>query len=111
MLGLALSVDAAVAGFALVVGPILLLATIWAVITTIRILFPEQPLPLDGPSRRERALRRGTSVPVHLRDILEDEARRRTRVKAAPTSAGVEEAATPVAPRRSLTEDLWLRRN
>lgn len=103
MLAVALPVGAIVTGFVMVAVPILLLAGVWAVVTSMRILFPERPLPFDPVVRRQRAASRGESVPVRLRDILEDEALRQT------AAAGDE---PPPAPRpHPFVEDLWLRRN
>lgn len=104
---LAPPVGAVVAAFFLVVVPVVLLMTVWTCVTMARILFPERPLPFDGPSRRERALRRGESRPVGLREILDDETRRRH------TAASRTRSATPVGapPHPSPADDLWLRRN
>lgn len=114
MTGLVLPVASVFMSVALLAGPILLLAAVWAAVSTLRILFPERPLPLDGPSRRERALRRGKAVPVHLRDILEDESRRRSAASPVrprtPTLAGTQRNPPP-GPRHRLSDDLWLRRN
>lgn len=106
MTALVLPVGAAVAAFVWTAVPVVLLMTVWACVTMARILFPERPLPLDAPSRRAHALRRGESRPVGLREILEDEARRR---HLATRPDGTD--APPVRPAARLADDLWLRRN
>ncbi len=105
MPALVLPVGAAVAAFVMTVVPLVLLMTVWTCVTMARILFPERSLPVDGPSRRERALRRGESRPVGLREILDDEARRRHLSSRDGHDAPLVRAAT------RLTDDLWLRRN
>ena len=67
--------------------------SVWAGITMMRILFPEQPLPFEEAALRERARQRGEARPVRLRDIIEDQARR----QAEPAPAG-EPAGTTTAP-------------
>ena len=96
---------AALAAFVLTVVPVVLLMTVWACVTVARLLFPERPLPLDGPSRRERALRRGESRPVGLREIMDDETRRRHAARTRPA------ATVDAPPRPPFADDLWLRRN
>ena len=103
-----LPLGALVTGFFLVAIPTVLIMTVWTIVTVVRILFPERPLPFDGVSRRERAAARGESVPVRLRDILEDQERRRlAQPVRAPRPDG--EPAEPEP--HPLFDDLWLRRN
>lgn len=99
-----LPTGALIAGFFLVALPIIILMAVWAGITMVRILFPEKPLPFEAAARRHRATMRGETRPVRLRDIIEDEARRR----AEPTAVGGAEAGPP---RHPFVDDLWLRRN
>ena len=102
-----LPLGALVTGFFLVAIPTVLLMTVWTVVTVARILFPERPLPFEAASRRRRAMLRGESVPVRLRDIMEDQARQ--PVPAPPAEAAVEQGELPE--RHPLFDDLWLRRN
>ena len=99
-----LPLGALIAGFFVVVVPVVILMTVWACVTMVRILFPERPLPFEAAALRQRATTRGEAVPVRLRDIIEDQSLRHT--EAAP--AGDPEA---VAPRHPFADDLWLRRN
>ncbi|WP_420456495.1 hypothetical protein [Rubrivirga sp.] len=96
-----------VAFFAVAVPAILLMA-VWAGVTAFRILFPDEPLPLDPVARRRRLAARGESVPVRLRDIMEDERAR----QATSAAERVVPRGTPPSPRtHPLFDDLWLRRN
>lgn len=99
---------ALVTGFFLVAIPTVLIMTVWTIVTVIRILFPERPLPFDGSARRQRAALRGESVPVRLRDILEDQERRR---QAQTVRAPRPDGAPPEPEPHPLFDDLWLRRN
>lgn len=60
--------------FAVVAFPALVIMAIWATVTALRILRPEQPLPLfvDPVLRRQEATASGTSVPVGFREIHDD---------------------------------------
>ena len=85
--------------------PLILMLGIWAVITAVRILYPEAPLPLD---RTSRARRRGEAAPVRLREIVAEQ-RRRPAPAFPPAVAAAE--AEPEARAAALTEALWARRN
>ncbi|MDT0631332.1 hypothetical protein RQM47_04655 [Rubrivirga sp. S365] len=102
MTAVVLPLGAIVTGFVLVALPTVLLMAVWTVVTVLRILFPERPLPFDAAARRQRARIRGESVPVRLRDILEDQARQ--PVPAPPADGDLPD-------RHPLADDLWLRRN
>lgn len=104
MTAVVLPLGAIVTGFVLVALPTALLMMVWTVVTVLRILFPERPLPFDAAARRQRATLRGESVPVRLRDILEDQARQRVPAPPAEGDGGLPE-------RHPLADDLWLRRN
>lgn len=96
-----------VAFFAVAV-PAILLMGVWAGVTAFRILFPDDPLPLDPVARRRKLTARGESVPVRLRDIMEDERARRSVI----TPQRIEPAPDASSPRtHPLFDDLWLRRN
>lgn len=99
-----LPLGALVTGFFLVAIPTVLLMTVWTVVTIARILFPEKPLPFDASARRQRATLRGESVPVRLRDILEDQARQPARTPRVEGDPALPET-------HPLFDDLWLRRN
>ena len=60
--------------FAVVALPALVMMAIWATVTALRILRPEQPLPLfaDPVARRREATEAGVAVPVGFREIRED---------------------------------------
>ena len=103
-----LPLGALVTGFFLVAIPTVLMMTVWTIVTVVRILFPERPLPFDGSMRRRRATLRGESVPVKLRDILEDQERQR---QAQPVRAPRPEGEPPEPEPHPLFDDLWLRRN
>jgi hypothetical protein len=98
--------------FFVVAIPAILLMAVWAGVTAFRILFPDEPLPMDPVSRRRRLTARGESVPVRLRDILDDQ-RARQAVGTHPTVPDeTAEADTPRGPAtHPLFADLWLRRN
>lgn len=98
---------ALVVAFFWVAVPAVLLLAVWAGMTAFRILFPERPPPFEPPPRR-RATAGGESVPVRLRDILEDQQARRS-VATRGEEAGDAPPASPAA--HPLFEDLWLRRN
>lgn len=84
--------------------PAILLMAVWAGVTAFRILFPDESLPFDPAAKRRQASGQGESVPVRLRDILEDQQARRTSVRAG--------AGGPPGPAANpLFDDLWLRRN
>lgn len=104
-----LPLGALVTGFVLVAVPVLILVAVWAVVTMCRLLFPERPLPFEPVARRRRAALRGESVPVRLRDILEDQAQRQAAAAQAADRTESEEAAAPAT--HPLFDDLWLRRN
>ncbi len=107
----ALPLGALVAGLALVAVPVLILVFVWAAVTTLRILLPERPLPFEPVERRRRATLRGESVPVRLRDILEDQARRRTAARGQADELEANESEPAASPMHPLFDDLWLRRN
>lgn len=90
----------AVAFFAVAV-PLILLVTVWAIVTVFRLLFPERPLSFPTVRRRPPAAR--GEATVRLRDIVEHQARQ----PAAPLGS-TDEAGSD---RHPLFDDLWLRRN
>ncbi|MAQ93220.1 hypothetical protein B1759_07640 [Rubrivirga sp. SAORIC476] len=100
-----------VAFFAVTIPTILLLA-VWAGVTAFRILFPDEALPMDAVSRRRRLAARGESVPVRLRDIMDDQ-RARQAVGSFPVLPGDASEPRPVdrPETNPLFADLWLRRN
>lgn len=108
-LALAPPLGAALTGFVLVAMPVLILMLVWSTVTAMRILFPEQPLPLAPDHAGERlrqSLRIGDAVPVRVRDIVAAE-----RARAAESDAARDadaEASTKLHP---FVADLWLRRN
>lgn len=85
--------------------PAILLMAVWAGVTAYQLLFHDDALPLDPTLQRRRRTAQGESVPVRLRDIIEDE-RARQAVAEAASSEG---PAGP--PSHPLFDDLWLRRN
>ncbi len=85
--------------------PAILLMAVWAGVTAYQLLFHDDALPLDPASGRRRRTARGESVPVRLRDIIEDE---RARRSVAESASGGGPAGPPANP---LFDDLWLRRN
>lgn len=94
------ALGALIVGLFAVAVPAILLMAVWAGVTALRLLFPEEPLPLDPVARRRRKTERGEFVPVRLRDILDDQRARQSvapdgHLPEGPPSAG----------------DLWLRRN
>lgn len=100
-----------VAFFAVTIPTILLLA-VWAGVTAFRILFPDEVLPTDAAARRRRLAARGESVPVRLRDIMDDQ-RARQAIGAFPVLPDQASEARPVdrPEPNPLFADLWLRRN
>lgn len=88
----------------------LAMVVIWAVITGLRILRPERPLPFvpDTAARRHRATARGKAVPVGFREIHED---LRTHARSLPlphhdrVTDGLPHASEP------WMDDLYRRRN
>ena len=106
MTAVVLPLGAVVTGFVMVAVPTILLMTVWTIVTVLRILFPERPLPFDPASRRRRATMRGESVPVRLRDIMEDQARQPLPARRVDAEPGVD-----LPERDPLLEDLWRRRN
>ena len=91
-----------VTAFFWVAVPAILLMAVWAAVTAFKLLFPDDAL-LEPSARRRRRTARGESVPVRLRDILDDE--RARQAVSAPTPG---DAAPPSNP---LFDDLWIRRN
>ncbi len=91
-------------GIFLLAVPMLLLMGIWSVVTALRILMPEAPLPMD---RTARARRRGEPAPVRLREIV-DEQRRRPSPVFPPATVGGDD---PEARAETIAEALWARRN
>ncbi len=91
-------------GLFLLAVPLLLLMGIWAVVTALRILMPEAPLPAD---RTARARRRGEAAPVRLREIV-DEQRRRPAPVFPPATVGSDDSG---ARAETIAEALWARRN
>ena len=67
---------AIVSALFMVAVPVIVLATIWGLLTIMRLAFPERPLPFDGPSRRALYREKGFSVPVGAREIRADVLRR-----------------------------------
>jgi hypothetical protein len=102
-----LPLGALVTGAVMLFVPLVLLMMVWTVVTMVRILFPERPIPLTAAHRRQRNQRMGIATPVRLHDLLDDEARR-----PAPPGAAYQPG-EQVAPHDldPLLEDLWLRRN
>ena len=103
-------------GLLLFAAPLILLMAIWAVITAVRILFPEAPLPTDPAARLARSRRRGEAAPVRLREIVDEQRRRPAPVF--PRSAGSPGGAPPGEPGPGspsgpdpLADALWARRN
>ena len=107
-LALVLPLGAIVTGIVLVAVPVLILMLVWSVVTSMRILFPEQPLPpapdLAG-ERLRRSLQSGETVPVRVRDIVAAQ-----RAQAAESAAAPDAPDVPSAP-HPFVADLWLRRN
>jgi hypothetical protein len=66
----------------LVVAPTIFFMFTWVVVTTWRLLYPEQPLPMekDPVILRERARERGEVVPVCFSDIRMDQRRYQRQV-------------------------------
>ena len=108
MANLVLSPEAVVSIFALVALPIVILMTVWTVVTMVRILFPERELPFDPSVQRTRARQRGKGVRVRFRDLVEDQ--RHAEAPAMPETAATGASSTSEMP-SALAEDLWLRRN
>ena len=98
-------VAALVVAFFWVAVPAILLMAVWAGVTAYQLLFHDDALPHRPPPQR-RWTGQGESVPVRLRDILEDERARRSVT--APASGDA--PAGPPA-QHPLFDDLWLRRN
>ena len=99
-----LPVGALIVGLFAVAVPAIILMSVWAGVTALRVLFPEEPLPFDPASRRQRAAERGEFVPVRLRDILEDQQARQAARARVPRDGDAPDG-------HPLAEDLWLRRN
>ena len=61
--------------FAAIAVPVLFFMLTWAAVTAYRLIFPEEPLPLqkDPVVVRQVATARGESVPVGAREIREDQ--------------------------------------
>jgi len=101
-------VGAVFVAFLAVAVPAMLLMTVWATVTALRILFPEKALPWDGAPHSARA--GGEGVPVRLHDILADQQARRARAAEAGAEGDRPSASAP--PRvHPFMADLWLRRN
>ena len=96
-----LPLGALIVGLFAVAVPAIILMSVWAGVTALRLLFPEDPLPFDPSARRQRAAAKGEFVPVRLRDIIEDQQARQ--------SVTVESGNEPQG--HPLFDDLWLRRN
>ena len=96
-----LPVGALLVGLFAVAVPAVVLMSVWAGVTALRLLFPEEPLPSEPSARRRRAAEEGEFVPVRLRDILEDQ---QARQSVATRSGDLPEI-------HPFAEDLWLRRN
>jgi hypothetical protein len=96
--------------FFVLVGPILVFLLIWVGATVYRLYFPEHPLPFENDPvvQRERATKRGESVPVGVREIRAHQRRERRQEDvtvynyAWGGSEGVPE---------EWREELWRRRN
>ena len=101
----ALPVAAIETGLFLFVAPLILLMAIWAVITAVRILYPEAPLPPDAGFRSRR---RGEPAPVRLRQIVDEQRRRPAPVfpPRVPTAKGEQDTRA-----EAIAESLWARRN
>lgn len=95
-----LPLGALIAGFFAVAVPVILLISVWATVTAWRLLFPEEPTPMDPVARRRLATEQGDFVPVRLRDIVDDQ-----RARQAVIAEGTMPDAHP------FEADLWLRRN
>ncbi len=96
-----LPVGALIVGLFAVAVPAIILMSVWAGVTALRLLFPEGPLPSEPDALRRRAATRGDSVPVRLRDILEDQQARQSVVA----------RGDDLPDGHPLADDLWLRRN
>lgn len=92
-------------GLFLLASPIILTMMIWGLITAVRILYPEKPLPSLRPARSRR---HGEAAPVRLRQIVADQ-RKRAAPVLPPRVATVE--GEPDARIEQITEALWARRN
>lgn len=103
-----LPLAAVITGFFMIAAPVIILMTVWTLVTMARILFPERDLPFDPAARRERARQRGQAVPVRFRDLVEDQ--RRASAPAMPERAQAGASSKPKVA-SALAEDLWLRRN
>ena len=99
-----LPLGALIVGLFAVAVPAIILMSVWAGVTALRLLFPEEPLPFDPAARRRRAAQKGEFVPVRLRDILEDQQARQSVAARAARGEHVPDA-------HPLADDLWLRRN
>lgn len=95
---------ALIVGLFAVAVPAIILMSVWAGVTALRLLFPEEPLPFDPSARRQRATQKGEFVPVRLRDILEDQ-----QARQAVAARAVRDETVPET--HPLADDLWLRRN
>ena len=108
-LALTLPLGAALTGLVMVALPVLLLMMVWSVVTALRILFPERPLPAlpdQAGDRLRESLRTGDTVPVRVRDIVAAQ-----RAQAAETDAAREAAGQAPTTLHPFIADLWLRRN
>ncbi|HEX8384925.1 MAG TPA: hypothetical protein VF576_02020 [Rubricoccaceae bacterium] len=96
-------------GFLLFATPLVLLMVIWAVVTAVRILVPEAPIPTDPAARLARSRRRGEAAPVRVREIVEEQRRRPTPVfpRSGDAPGGVPGGPAP----DPLADALWARRN
>ncbi len=90
--------------------PIFFFMLTWVLVTAYRILFPEEPAPIeDDPLYlRQRATEAGVSVPVGAREIREDQRRYQRAQQVAYDYAGTP---TLIGVPEVWQENLWLRRN
>ena len=102
---------AAFTAFAVVAFPALVMMVVWTAVTAMRILRPEQPLPLfaDPVAQRRTKTETGVAVPVGFREI-HDDLRIHARALTLPYRYHAAVGGTHHVPEPWL-EDLHLRRN
>jgi hypothetical protein len=96
--------------FFVLVGPVLVFLLIWVGATVYRLYYPQHPLPYeeDPALQRREAARNGGCVPVGVREIREDQRRKRRQkdVTVYNYAWGGSEGLPD-----EWREDLWRRRN
>ncbi|MEM1054096.1 MAG: hypothetical protein AAGI52_01115 [Bacteroidota bacterium] len=101
-------VAAIVTGFFMVAAPVILMMTIWTLVTMWRVIFPDDELPFDRSTDVAAAQERGESVPVGFVDIMEQQRRRPVGPVMPHRQRVAQKEGTSESP---LAEDLWRRRN